>query len=125
MRAGYGIIYQAALELSPFRGYVDFLVKVPGSSQLGDYHYEVWDTKLSLKVKPAAVVQLCCYTDMLTRLQGVQPHHLIVLLVDWWLHLTKCQQTLNCLTAALLALIFLDGITHQLGQIRAFVFNNG
>jgi predicted RecB family nuclease len=50
MRAGYGIIYQAALEQSPFRGYVDFLVKVPGYSQLGDYHYEVWDTKLSLKV---------------------------------------------------------------------------
>lgn len=78
MRAGYGIIYQAALEQSPFRGYVDFLVKVPGSSQLGDYHYEVWDTKLSLKVKPAAVVQLCCYTDMLTRLQGIQPLHLVV-----------------------------------------------
>jgi uncharacterized protein len=78
MRAGYGIIYQAALELSPFRGYVDFLVKVPGSSQLGDYHYEVWDTKLSLSVKPAAVVQLCCYTDMLTQFQHYQPTYLTV-----------------------------------------------
>lgn len=80
MRAGYDIVYQAALELSPFRGYVDFLVKTPGSSQFGDYQYEVWDTKLSLSTKPAAVIQLCCYTDMLTQRQGRQPAHLKIVL---------------------------------------------
>ncbi len=80
MQCGAEVIFQGALELAPFRGYSDFLLKVPGASKLGDYHYEVWDTKLASKVKPYFVVQLCCYAEMLERLQGVKPKHLVVAL---------------------------------------------
>lgn len=70
MAAGVEVIFQAALEANGFKGYADFLIKVPGESDLGDYHYEVWDTKLSKQVKPSFTIQLCCYADMLTPLQG-------------------------------------------------------
>ena len=57
MKSGVDIIYQGALSLHSFRGFVDFLVKVPGNSVFGDFHYEVWDTKLSKSVKSSIVVQ--------------------------------------------------------------------
>ena len=59
MKSGADIIYQAALSLSQFRGYADFLIKVEGKSRFGDYYYEVWDTKLSKTLKPYVVIQLC------------------------------------------------------------------
>lgn len=58
------IIFQAALERAPFRGFADFLVKKAMPS--GEEYYEIWDTKLSSTVKPTHVIQLCCYLDMLT-----------------------------------------------------------
>lgn len=80
MQSGADIIYQAALSAPPFKGYADFLVKVEGKSQLGDYYYEVWDTKLSKTVKPYFIVQLCCYADMLEALQGRRPQYVVVVL---------------------------------------------
>jgi predicted RecB family nuclease len=74
------VIFQAALEKLPFRGYADFLVKVPGKSLLGNYHYEVWDTKLSKKIKPYFVIQLCCYADMLEDIQGCRPESIVIIL---------------------------------------------
>ena len=49
MKNGIDVIAQAYLQLDNFGGAADFLIKVPGKSKLGDYHYEVWDTKLSKK----------------------------------------------------------------------------
>ena len=66
MKSGVDIIYQGALSLHSFRGFVDFLVKVPGNSVFGDFHYEVWDTKLSKSVKSSFVVQLCCFVNFLS-----------------------------------------------------------
>lgn len=80
MQSGADVIYQAALELTPFRGRADFLVKIPGTSLLGDYHYEIWDTKLAKVVKPYFIVQLCCYAEMLEALQGLRPEHIVVML---------------------------------------------
>lgn len=80
MQSGADVIYQAVLQQSPFTGYADFLVKVPGQSRLGNYHYEVWDSKLAAAVKPYFVVQLCCYADMLESLQGCRPEHIVVAL---------------------------------------------
>lgn len=61
MRQGVDVIVQARLELPPFGGYADFLIKVTheaessspakNKSSLGDWHYEVWDTKLTNKLK--------------------------------------------------------------------------
>ncbi|CEG60024.1 putative helicase [Legionella micdadei] len=78
MQSGADVIYQAALSVAPFKGYADFLVKVEGQSHWGDFHYEVWDTKLSKTVKPLFLVQLCCYADMLETLQGCRPDKIAV-----------------------------------------------
>jgi len=80
MHSGVDVIVQGRLELSPFAGYYDFLIKTPGKSLLGDYHYEVWDTKLSSTLKPSYVVQLCCYAQMLEAIQGVLPQFITVAL---------------------------------------------
>lgn len=80
MASGAEVIFQACLQKSPFRGFADFLVKVPGQSLLGDYHYEVWDTKLSKTPKPYFAVQLCCYAEMLAEDQGRYAKEIIVAL---------------------------------------------
>ncbi len=85
MNNGVDVIVQARLELDPFGGYADFLVKVQNSkgspsSRLGDYHYEVWDTKLANKLKPTFIVQLCCYIEMLQSIQGCKPEFFTVAL---------------------------------------------
>lgn len=80
MNDGVDVIVQAYLQLDQFSGYADFLVKVPGASNLGDYHYEVWDTKLAGSVKPKFLMQLCCYAEMLQVIQGVLPKTITVAL---------------------------------------------
>lgn len=85
MRQGVDVIVQARLELEPFGGYADFLVKVQHGegvqpSSLGNWHYEVWDTKLANKLKPTFVIQLCCYAQMLESMQGCIPEFIIVAL---------------------------------------------
>jgi predicted RecB family nuclease len=80
MQNGVDVIYQASLQLPPFRGYADFLIKVAGKSALGDYYYEVWDTKLAKSVKPYFLIQLCGYTEMLGEIQGRRPEYITVIL---------------------------------------------
>ena len=80
MKTGQEVITQGYLSLGQFGGFTDYLVRVPGASKLGDYHYEVWDTKLSKKLKPYFAVQLCCYIEMLEALQGVRPKQMVCLL---------------------------------------------
>jgi uncharacterized protein len=80
MQSGADVIYQAALSVSRFKGYADFLIKVEGKSGFGNYYYEVWDTKLSKTLKPYVVMQLCCYAEMLERLQGRRPDYIVAAL---------------------------------------------
>lgn len=82
MQEGQEIIVQGYLSHENFGGFTDFLVKVPGTSNFGDYHYEVWDTKLSKKLKPYFAIQLCCYIEMLESIQGVRPKQMVVVLGD-------------------------------------------
>ncbi|NLJ51465.1 MAG: TM0106 family RecB-like putative nuclease [Alcaligenaceae bacterium] len=82
IEVGVEVIFQAYLTGENFVGYADFLVKVDGASELGNYHYEVWDTKLSKELKPAFTIQLCCYQDLLARIQGVRSEHFVVVLGD-------------------------------------------
>ncbi|MFT5368256.1 MAG: putative RecB family nuclease, partial [Candidatus Latescibacterota bacterium] len=81
---GVDVVYQACLAQVPFRGFADFLVKVPnscrGKSRLGDFHYEIWDTKLSKHAKPYFVMQLCCYAEMLSEIQGCYANEVVVVL---------------------------------------------
>ena len=82
MRSGVDVIAQAYLELDNFGGYADFLVRKSGKSKLGDFHYEVWDTKLSRKMKPYFAIQLCCYAEMLEQEQGIPSERVAIVLGD-------------------------------------------
>lgn len=80
MKSGREIIYQAGLSLVNFAGFADFLVRVAEPSVFGHYSYEVWDTKLARKPKPYFAVQLCCYSEMLAKLQQRLPKEFCVVL---------------------------------------------
>jgi predicted RecB family nuclease len=82
MQAGRAVIYQGELRFEQFAGLPDFLVKTPGPSKLGDWHYVPRDTKLSRSVKPEHVIQLCTYAFMLEGLQGVRPTEMQFILGD-------------------------------------------
>jgi predicted RecB family nuclease len=83
MSAGHRVIYQAPLAIAGWHGLADFLVRVPHSpgeakSVLGDYHYEVVDTKLAQEARGSAILQLCVYSEIVSRLQGRAPEYLLV-----------------------------------------------
>jgi len=80
MRAGAPMIYQASFRADPFMGYVDFLRRVERPSRLGAYSYEVVDTKLARSPKSQFIIQLACYSDLLSLVQGVPPLRMHVVL---------------------------------------------
>ena len=83
MASGVGVIFQATFFDGQWLGYADFLLRVESPerpSVWGPYHYEVADTKLARHVKAGAVLQICSYVEQLTRIQGVQPEHMKVVL---------------------------------------------
>ena len=80
IRSGPDIVFQAALQLDSFAGYADFLERVPGTSKLGEFHYEISDTKLASSEKPSYLLQLCAYAEMLEAVQGRRPGRVHVLL---------------------------------------------
>ena len=76
MQAGADVIYQGAFLDEPWCGYADFLVKCETASSLGAYSYEVLDTKLAQTARPRHIVQLCIYSALLARLQGLRPAYM-------------------------------------------------
>ena len=80
MHEGADVIYQAALFDGTWRGYADFLLRRDGPSRLGDYHYEVADTKLARHTKGSALLQMCVYSDLVATIQGVMPAEMHVAL---------------------------------------------
>lgn len=81
LKDGADVIYQGALLAPPWHGYSDFLLRRDGvASALGDYAYDIADTKLAHTAKPKHVLQLCVYADLLSAVQGVAPPNLMVAL---------------------------------------------
>ena len=80
LASGVDIVYQATLEDDTWFGRADFLVKVPGPSALGDWSYEVVDTKLARDTRAGTILQLCVYSFLLERLQGVLPEYMHVVI---------------------------------------------
>ena len=80
MRRGVDGIYQGRLEDEDGRwsGYPDFLLRVDTPSALGGWSYEVLDAKLARSAKGEALLQLLLYSDLLARVQGMEPA---------WMHL--------------------------------------
>jgi len=73
MRAGADAIVQADLGRDRWIGRADVLLKVPQPSDLGDWSYEVVDTKLAQETRGGTVLQLCLYSDLVADVQGRAP----------------------------------------------------
>jgi len=80
MKAGVDVIYQARLkEDGKWSGWADFLKKVPKPSDLGDWSYEVWDTKLANETKAGTILQIGLYSERVAQIQGVTPENMGVI----------------------------------------------
>jgi len=75
MRAGAQVIVQARLAGDQVAGYADVLLRVEQGSSLGDWSYEVQDTKLAKETKGGTILQLSAYSDMLGSIQGRLPEY--------------------------------------------------
>ena len=78
MRSGREIIVQGALADGRWGGRTDILRRVDVPSNLGDWSYEVIDTKLARETKSGTILQLSLYSDLVRAVQGVLPEYMYV-----------------------------------------------
>ncbi len=72
-------IYHGALMFEDWAGIPDLLEARPGKSDLGDWHYVVYDVQSSLDLRDEYKFQLIFYSLILERLQGVRPKEAYVI----------------------------------------------
>ena len=77
---GDEVIVQGRLEAPPFAGVSDFLMRVEAGAEGATY--EVWDAKLARSARPAFLVQLCAYAEMVEATTGMRPPHVGLFLGD-------------------------------------------
>ncbi|WFU91419.1 TM0106 family RecB-like putative nuclease (plasmid) [Rhizobium sp. CC1099] len=82
LMSGAEVIFQGAMLSGKWGGWSDFLEKVDCPSKLGNFSYEVADTKLKRRPHPKHVLQLVLYSDLLTEIQGLAPEFAHVELGD-------------------------------------------
>lgn len=82
LKGGAKVVFQATFLSAPWVGHADFLVRVESPSRLGDFSYEIEDTKLARTTSAKFILQLCLYSEMLAEIQGVMPKHIHVVLGD-------------------------------------------
>lgn len=82
MRNGAEVIFQATFLHDGRRGHADFLMRTDRPSSLGDWSYDVADTKLARRLKVPALLQMAEYGEHLRRIQGVPPTWLTVVAGD-------------------------------------------
>ena len=82
MQSGVDVIFQGWVGDKRSAGRTDFLHRVETPSDLGEWSYEVEDTKLARSPKPSAVIQLCFYSSHLGALQGKAPTEMHLVLGD-------------------------------------------
>jgi predicted RecB family nuclease len=80
IRGGADVVYQATFQDGVWRGRADFLIRVDRRSALGAFAYEVVETKLARSAKVRAILQLCFYSELLAKIQGVQSEWMYVVL---------------------------------------------
>lgn len=80
MQGGVDVIYQASLRSEHWNGRADFLYRVDRPSKLGDWSYEVLDTKLARETRAGTILQLCLYSHMVADIQGDLPEHMHVIM---------------------------------------------
>ena len=76
---GYKLIYKAYFIEKNFRGEADFLLRVNTKSDLGNYSYEVYDTKITKNLRPKHVLQITGYSYLLGKLQNLLPRHMYLI----------------------------------------------
>lgn len=86
MARGAEVLAQATLFDGERLGRADILQRTAMPSERWPWSYEVVDAKLALTTEPAAIVQLCFYSEQVERLQGTAPHSFHVVLGDGALH---------------------------------------
>jgi uncharacterized protein len=82
MRDGADVIVQGALRDGDWYGKPDILQRVARASVLGDWSYEVADTKLARETRGGTMLQLGLYSDMLATAQDATPEHFHVITPD-------------------------------------------
>jgi len=82
MRAGAEVIYQATFYDGRWGGQADFLLRTDRPSDLGQWSYDIADTKLARRLKVPALLQMATYAERLAALQGVHPEFLTVVTGD-------------------------------------------
>ncbi|MBE3074789.1 MAG: TM0106 family RecB-like putative nuclease, partial [Actinobacteria bacterium] len=82
MRAGVDVVYQATFYDGQWGGQADFLLRSDRPSDLGDWSYDIADTKLARRLKVPALLQMATYAERLAVLQGVHPEFLTVVTGD-------------------------------------------
>ncbi|MBD3249010.1 TM0106 family RecB-like putative nuclease [Candidatus Woesearchaeota archaeon] len=80
MEQGASIIFQGVLIDKDFIGRPDILIKVPGQSRLGDYHYEAIDIKVAVHAKKQYIMQIMFYSSMLQKIQEKMPEFTYLIL---------------------------------------------
>src|SRR3989344_5569295 len=78
MRQGKNV-YHGALMFEDWAGIPDLLEARPGKSDLGDWHYVVYDVQPTLELRDENKFQLVFYSLILERLQGVRPKEAYVI----------------------------------------------
>lgn len=78
MHQGVDYIYQARLSNVKWQGWADFLIKVATPSVLGNWSYEVIDTKLSTQTRAGTILQISLYSEIIEEIQGLLPEYMHV-----------------------------------------------
>lgn len=73
MQSGQQAIYQATLTDGTLTGISDFLVRVDQLSALGNWSYQAIDTKLAQETRVGTIIQLCVYSELISKWQGCAP----------------------------------------------------
>lgn len=82
LRGGAPLVHQAVLLADDRLGLPDLLRRIPGDSDLGDFHYEVLDVKSSGRMRGDQILQVVFYAQLLATVQGRLPEHGAVVLKD-------------------------------------------
>src|SRR5262249_52026746 len=80
MKRGVDAIAQADLSDGRWRGRADVLLRVNQASKLGNWSYEVVDTKLARETRGGTILQLCLYSELVSQIQGITPElmHVVI-----------------------------------------------
>ncbi|MEI7740891.1 MAG: TM0106 family RecB-like putative nuclease [bacterium] len=79
MKDGAGLIYHGVLMDGNYVGIPDLLERVDGTSDLGDWMYVPCDIKRSSHFEEVHRLQLCFYSELLKKAQGVMPERAYII----------------------------------------------